>query len=643
MTSTDQDDLTLGQLLTRSINRSTSITSAPSPNDSSVQQLLQATLADLTLANKLIQHLAVLSPNETLDDINTNDLRCILVDALSGQLCLLARTKGGAERVKYLTRAQNHFRTYSALVEQYEVVPQEERKAYQGVSAGEMDAGKRRAGKIAQFKREKEIKATLDELRKRRKERSPRKTTLAVSSNTASSSTSTSSPAADDADDFLDEDDDESDDVARPLLLSLLQLHYLRAHAELSSIEQELELLEHGMKMSEIPSPSPHSASGSTANGDSRRDGRTNDDDAEDTTWRLDKLSLSTDAPLLSPEGKVLRPFTILPSAKSGSSSSQLHTRLRLQSEVFQSSHRLPTMTIDEYLDEQNAMGNVLQGGGPSTSAEVDQARRDEQAEKEDDTQRGLDAEERELYKTREFDEYRDTHRKGEGNISARGDDDDDSRSVSSFEMHELPHRRIHRKLRDWRETRKGGTDEHRERERKRAQELVSERFANHGTATLVPSDAPIGEATERQNRGYLRNLRSFNRYYGSRSRSGSNSENDSDGRGTYSRDEGATTTSLPRDRPSSVQSAERHPSTIDALPTPALSGSTIRTTSLRNIMSSIRIPVVMAIRPLGTPRNDIVGQIEKAADIDLCHRGTATSRDTASFTEPTTRNERAS
>jgi len=165
--------------------------------------------------------------------------------------------------------------------------------------------------------------------------------------------------------------------------------------------------------MSEIPSPSPHASASS--NSRNKSDARTEDQDEDDLTWRLDKISMTRDDPLLSASGKVLRPFTILPSAKG--SSSQLDTRLRLQSEVFQSSHRLPTMTIDEYLDQQNEMGNILQGGGPSTSEEVDQARRDEQGEKEDDTQRGLDAEERELIKTREFDEYRDTHRKGEGNM----------------------------------------------------------------------------------------------------------------------------------------------------------------------------------------------------------------------------------
>ncbi|GAA5941887.1 hypothetical protein JCM1841_005094 [Sporobolomyces salmonicolor] len=411
MDASPSHDLTLGQLLSRAIRNASSIQEAPAPNDQAIQTLLQNTLSDLSLSSSLINHLGVLSPNETLDDINTADLRCLLVEALRGQLCLLARTKGGRERVDYLVKAQEHFRKYAAQIEQYEVVAADKRSVFAGPAASEMDANKRRAGKIAQFKMEREIKGTLEELRKRRRERRPRPAVLTSAS--ASTSTSATPAEPDDDNDFLSDDDDESESVARPLLINLLQLHYLRAFAELSSVEQELELLEHGMKMSEIPSPSPH-AGPSTSSSDSRA----RKTDEEDTTWRLDKLA-EKDGPVLSPDGKVLRPFVILPSTSS--SSSPLSTRLRLQSEVFRPSHRLPTMTIDEYLEQQQELGNVLQGGGPSTSDEVDQARRDEQGEKEDDTLRGYEAEEAGLKKIREWDEYTDTHRKGEGNMHNRG------------------------------------------------------------------------------------------------------------------------------------------------------------------------------------------------------------------------------
>ena len=63
-------------------------------------------LSDLTLSSSLISRLGLLSPNETIDDINTRDLRCVLVDCLRAELEVLARTKSGVERVHWIQRAR---------------------------------------------------------------------------------------------------------------------------------------------------------------------------------------------------------------------------------------------------------------------------------------------------------------------------------------------------------------------------------------------------------------------------------------------------------------------------------------------------------------------------------------------------------
>ena len=52
-----------------------------------------------------------------------------------------------------------------------------------------------------------------------------------------------------------------------------------------------------------------------------------------------------------------LQPFTILPSGAGGD-------RARLREQVFQPDHRLPTMSIDEYLEIEQQRGNILTGGG---------------------------------------------------------------------------------------------------------------------------------------------------------------------------------------------------------------------------------------------------------------------------------------
>ena len=56
--------------------------------------------------------------------------------------------------------------------------------------------------------------------------------------------------------------------------------------------------------------------------------------------------------PILDKEGRPLKPFTLLDS------------RDRLRQGVFKSGHNLPTMTIDEYLEEEKRRGGIIEGGG---------------------------------------------------------------------------------------------------------------------------------------------------------------------------------------------------------------------------------------------------------------------------------------
>lgn len=239
----------------------------------------------------------------------------------------------------------------------------------------------------------------MQELRKRRIESLP--------------SSSTSKSTLSDPDDFDSACSD--DDYTRPLLLSLLQSHYLTAHTELSSITQEIEMLKMGMEI-ESRMIGNGGSSGSTT--DARQETREQEDSQ---SWKVEEdASFSSSGPLLDPSGRILRPFTILPSSSgsaASSSSNPLSTRLRLQSEVFRSGHRLPTMTIDEFLAGEEAAGNILQGGGPSSSDAVEAERAKGKAEGEEDNMWGYDKEESGLRKLRDGDDWRDTHRKGEGNM----------------------------------------------------------------------------------------------------------------------------------------------------------------------------------------------------------------------------------
>lgn len=100
--------------------------------------------------------------------------------------------------------------------------------------------------------------------------------------------------------------------------------------------------------------------------------------------------------PVLSKEGKPLQPFTLL------------DRRTQLQQGVFRPSHNLPTMTIDDYLEEEKRRGNFIQGGDESATQEVVD---------EDD----MDKADEETMKARAWDEFTEANPRGSGNTLNRG------------------------------------------------------------------------------------------------------------------------------------------------------------------------------------------------------------------------------
>lgn len=101
----------------------------------------------------------------------------------------------------------------------------------------------------------------------------------------------------------------------------------------LESIAQELQIL------AMAPPPPPPGQDQGTA--DPRlRNGRNVGGYSERLDPAVSSLT-SRSGPILSKDGKPLRPFTLL------------DNRQRLQQGVFRPDHSLPTMTIDEYLEEE--------------------------------------------------------------------------------------------------------------------------------------------------------------------------------------------------------------------------------------------------------------------------------------------------
>ena len=108
-------------------------------------------------------------------------------------------------------------------------------------------------------------------------------------------------------------------------------------------------------------------------------------------------LSGGKAGPILSKEGKPLKPFTLLDS------------RQRLRDRVFRPDHSLPTMTIDEYLEEEKRRGGMIEGGGKQSGIP---------AEPDEDDYKKADMD---TMKAREWDEFTEANPKGSGNTLNRG------------------------------------------------------------------------------------------------------------------------------------------------------------------------------------------------------------------------------
>ena len=333
--------------------------------------------------------LSVISPNDRLDEISTPALRMFLIPSLQSDVQTRARIDPAEDRVtqrrKQVDASIGAARTFFAMVRRHSALPDSVvtlLRPYMTKDAQQpMAPADKRMFKIQVLKLEKAAQARLVAFRDAYRHRP--------------------TPPADVFYDPLVEsgadDDDDTEMVPvvsatlevppvahlRSYLMLLIVLHALRTANALESLLQEKELLQ-APPMPEAP------------------------DAPTDTTWRLDPswTSPASDAPLLSESGRPLRPFTIIPK------------REQLKSEVFRPSHRLPTMSIDEYLEEETRRGRIL----PSTDKDAPTPRAQRQVDSEQDGTRTADkAEEAARQEAIYWDAYTESHRRGEGNTMNRG------------------------------------------------------------------------------------------------------------------------------------------------------------------------------------------------------------------------------
>ncbi|KAE9409740.1 TAP42-like protein [Gymnopus androsaceus JB14] len=281
--------------------------------DPQTQELIQSSLTDLRTLQSRISGLSLFSSNETLEDVSTRDLIYLLVPYVFAQVQDRVRTVERDERMGSLMQSHNHLEKFLLQLDNYDIIPEDEVALYDQERKAANPASRREL-KIKQYQKEKDLRARIETIRKRRNQ-----SVL----NTANST------------DF---------DIISSLLPSA------DLTTQLSNMDQELQLLRSAPPMMSY-SPRPED---DTRRGKRKETTNTN----EDNLWKIDAPS-KVNGPILDSAGKPLRPFTILPSG--------IADRARFQAQVFGPGHNLPTMSVDEYLEIERQRGKFISGGGPAS------------------------------------------------------------------------------------------------------------------------------------------------------------------------------------------------------------------------------------------------------------------------------------
>ncbi|KAK8146159.1 hypothetical protein G3M48_003485 [Beauveria asiatica] len=380
MSSTDDDEPQSLKALYASAEsaRSALDTHHPDARAPAFATALAATLALYARCRALVAAASLFSPNETADDVATPALPYLLLDLRLADLVQRTPYESPPQRTLVVRRARAAYESFLALVDSYGLVtgrhakllerymqePQTFAVAAAAAAATGGDMAARRDAKIAAYNAEKELKQKLETLRNDAR--------------------------------YSAENGGGDEDVVRQAHLAAVEFGVHAALQGLESLNREMEML--AMAPEQPPPTTQDNGAANDTDSRHRRRGGGGDAEDDDTTWRLDTPLRHTGAgagPLLSAQGKPLQPFTLVGS------------RADLKRGVFRAGHNLPTMSVDEYLEEERRRGNILSGGTDPEKPAVD----------EDD----MDAVDRETYKAREWDDFKDENRRGAGNTMNMG------------------------------------------------------------------------------------------------------------------------------------------------------------------------------------------------------------------------------
>lgn len=324
----------------------------------------------------LISSLSLFSSNETLEDLSTSHLPYILVPFHLAELTQQLPSTSPNTRKSLLSTSRSHYESFLHRLDSYDLLSVPHKKLLAryidspetfSVATGN-DAASKRDAKISSFRVEKGLRTRLAHLLSQ-----PGYASL-----------------------NLDREEDTTtggrdEEAERAVYLAQMELGAHQAFAALDGLNREWEIL------ALAPDPEQQGRGGNEVE-DGRRRGRAGEDNWSD---RLDRplrgFGRGGGGPLLTKEGKPLQPFTLV------------GNRQELAKGVFRPGHNLPTMSIDEYLEEERRRGGIIEGGGETSF---------QRPEPDEDDIKKADEE---TMKARAWDEFVEANPKGAGNTLNRG------------------------------------------------------------------------------------------------------------------------------------------------------------------------------------------------------------------------------
>lgn len=341
------------------------------------QDKLVKLLGSLLRIRHQVYALSLFSDNETLDDLNTKDIKFLGADYYFGELLSKkvdyiqgTQSLDFDKKLKNLTKAREYLIDFLIALKNYRILNEFQLQKIDGFKEKyepkleELrynDPALRREEKIANFKLEKQINENIQYIEKK-------------------------FPKF-----FAEEEDQDENSIdeesLRELYLSKLRLLSLKTFTQLEMLNMETQVLKNRPRITEISDAEPKIPIGDKEN-------HLTGENDYGYTEKLEFINKGKDQ-LLSKEGKVLQPFTIV-SKKDD-----------IQKKVFGYGQTLPTMSVEEYIDEE------IKRGGIKTETITGEEKEESSDDSDDDDEK--------VYEKREWDEFKDEHHRGEGNMKNKG------------------------------------------------------------------------------------------------------------------------------------------------------------------------------------------------------------------------------